>query len=363
MSISNAPSESRSVVIFHPFDAIAGSQRVAVDLARALQASGYSTDVRLGFGTDGFISRWQYVKRFLPFNNIIARKCLYPLWLLAVIPRNLSAVMRGELVWANTVHAAPAAILAIFLAPQRVVIQIHEIEFPRIFLYFIKFARRRGVTLLCVSEFQRVELGLDAQILPNCASVSVVKNEVWSDPTIVFTGNTSPEKGFSLFIEVAKCLSDTQLNPVAFLPSPQRCDAKLLAEAESAGITARFGVTDPAEMYENGYVSLLCTDPDQCTETFSLVAVESISCLVPVVSAGTKVAREILAGSLAIDVPTRDPNLISDEIRKLLSNTERYAHLVEACQSRRQEYTFERFKERIKCLMSQFTTGSDFDFQ
>lgn len=346
-----------SVVLIHPFDAIAGSQRVAINIAQALQADGYSADVRLGFGTDGFVSRWVGVKRFLGINNIKVRKLLYPLWLFAVVPRILRAVVNGEVVWANTIHAAPAAFLAILLAPRRVVIHVHEVEFPLVFMSFLRFAKRRGATLLCVSNFHRRALRLDAQILPNCVLVVVDERTPQRQPKLIFVGSTSAAKGFSLFIEVARRLSGSELTPVAFLPSPERCDPVLLAQAESAGIAVRYGVTDPKEMYEAGFLSLQCTDPHLSTETFSLVAVESMSCLVPVASAGTGVVKEILANALAFDVPTRDPEQIASKIRALLSESARYEGLVEACRVGRGEYTFERFQQRVQALVSRLAEG------
>lgn len=346
-----------TVLIMQPFDAIAGSQRIAVNIAQALQADGYSADVRLGFGSDGFVSRWAGVKRFLGINNIKIRKLLYPLWLFAVSPRVLRAVINREVVWANTIHAAPATFMALLLAPRRVVIHIHEVEFPFIFMRFLQFAKHRGATLLCVSDFQRQVLRLDAKILPNCVSVAVVARSPRRKPKLVFVGNTSVTKGFLLFINVAKSLSGSVLTPVAFLPSYERCDPVLLGQALSAGITIMYGVTDPIEMYEEAYLSLQCTDPDLATETFSLVAVESISCLVPVASTGAGVVKEILANALAFDVPSRDPERIASEIRTLLAEPARYEALIDACRVRRAEYTFERFQQGVQVLVTQLVEG------
>jgi glycosyltransferase involved in cell wall biosynthesis len=348
-----------SVVLLQPFDAIAGSQRVAVNVAQALEASGCRTEVHLGFGSDGFVSRLPGVRRFLDINRIAWRKLLYPVWLLAVVPRVLRAVGRGELVWANTVHAAPAAFVALVLAPRRVVIHVHEVDFPAVFMRFLRFAGRRGATLLCVSDFQRRALCLQAaRILPNSVSVTVEGAGAAQRPFLVFVGNTSVAKGFPLFIEVARRLSGTPLVPVAFLPSPERADPDLLARARAAGISVRFGVTDPATMYDGAFLSLLCTDPTLWTETFSLVAVESISCLVPVASGGAGVAREILADALAFDVPSRDPGHIADAVRALLAEPARHQALVQACRRRRGEFTPERFRQRVGALVAELSDGN-----
>ena len=341
-----------SVLIIHPFDAIAGSQRVAVNIAKALQTDGYSADVRLGFGSDGFLSRWKSTKTFLAINNRQFRKLLYPLWLLVIMPRMARAVFAGEVVWANTVHAAPATLLAVLLAPKRVVIQIHEIEFPHIFLTFIRFAARRGTTLVCVSDFQRRMLAIDAQVLPNCVSIPNIESQQIPACNLVYVGNTSAAKGFSLFIDVASLLVGSGLTPVAFLPDLKNSDLGLLAQAESAGVILHYGVTDSSRMYEGGYLSLLCTDPALSTETFSLVAVESISCLVPVASTGTRVVREILADALAFDEPTRVPEQIASAIRTLLSKPSDHARLVQACRIRRSEYSFHTFQQGLRDLVS-----------
>lgn len=347
-----------SVLLIHPFDAIAGSQRVAVNIAEALREDGYRTEVRLGFGSDGFVSKWPGVKRFLDVNNIKIRKLLYPLWLISVVPRILRAIVTGEVVWANTIYAAPAAFLALIFSPHRVVIHVHEVEFPHVFMIYLKFAAGRGATLLCVSDFQRRALDLDAQILPNCVSIGIEERVSLQQKKLVFVGNTSAAKGFTLFIEVARRLSDSELKPVAFLPSAKRCDPALLAKAKSAGIYLKYGVTDPKEMYEDGFLSIMCTDPNLSTETFSLVTVESMACLVPVASAGIGVVKEILSNALAFDVPSRDPEQITAEILALLSQPDRYAALVMACRLRRSEYSFERFQQHVHVLVTRLAKGA-----
>jgi len=340
-----------SILLINPFDAVAGSQRIAVNIVRALRTIECKLDVRLGFGSDGFLSRCSGVKRFLPTNNIKVRKFLYPLWLLILVPRVFISVISGEVVWANTIYAAPAAFLAVLFSPRRVIIHVHELDFPIIFTAFLSFAVHRGANLLCVSDFHRRELGLKAVILPN--SVSVTHDELvhQHQNRLVFVGNTSAEKGFSLFIEVVRCLSGCDLIPVAFFPSQEHCDTTLLLQAESVGIAVRYGVTDPNEMYEGGFLSLLCSDPELWRETFSLVSVESMCCLVPVASAGTKVVREILGNAFAFDVSSRDPVEIASEIRKLQLNTKRHEDLVLACRARRGEYMFEHFQQRVQTLI------------
>lgn len=346
-----------SVVIIHPFDAIAGSQRVAVTVAQALRSDGYQAELRLGFGTNGFVSQWPGVKRFLGVDNIRVRKLLYPLWLVTVTPRVLRAVVAGEIVWANTIHAAPAALVGLVLSPRRVVIHVHEVEFPRVFMSFLQLAKRRGATLLCVSDYHRRALRLDAEVLPNCVPMPVDDCALARRSRLVFVGNTSVMKGFALFVEVARRLCGSELTPVAFLASREQCDPSLLLQAKSAGIAVKFGVTAPEEMFDAGYLSLLCTDPGLWTETFSLVAVESMGCLVPVASAWAGVAQEILGPALAFEVPSRDPETIVQEIRALLSQPERYARLVQACRARRNEYSFERFQLRVRALVSRLADG------
>lgn len=345
-----------SVLLLHPFDAIAGSQRVVLNIAQALCNGGCSVDVRLGFGSNGFVSTWSGVRRFLDINNNTLRKILYPFWLIAIFPRVLRGVFNGEVIWANTIHAAPAVFAALIFVPHRVIIHVHEVNFPRLFMCFLRFAGRRGATLLCVSDFHKQLLKLDAQVLFNCVPFEVDHELSSGRTSLVYVGNTSPEKGFSLFIEVAKRLKSSVLISVAFLPSISRCDPSLVKAARIAGITVNFGVTDPEEMYRNGYLSLLCSDPTLCTETFSLVAVESMSCLVPVASAGSCVLKEILRDAQVFDVPDRDPDRIVSEINELLSNQFRYEAFVQACRTQRAEYSFDRFRQNVQRLVNYVAT-------
>lgn len=347
-----------AILLMHPFDAIAGSQRIAIDLARALQSGGCPVEVRLGFGSQGFVSQWPGVRRFLDINHIPTRKLLYPLWLFAMLPRVLLAVLAGEVVWANTIHAAPAACLALVLAPKRVVIHVHEVEFPVIFRALLRWATYRGATLLCVSDYHRRALGLDAQVLPNSVTLNADPPMQTPRSQLVFVGNTSALKGFALFIEVARQLEKAAgLTPVAFLPPAQLCEPALLREAQAAHVDLRHGVTDPRDMFGAAYLLLLCTDPARATETFSLVAVEAMSALVPVASAGTGVLKEVLGDALAFDVPSRDPVRMAAEVVALRSSPDRYQALVEACRARRGDYTFDRFRARVLALVARAASG------
>ena len=106
----------RHVLFVHPFDALAGSQRVALALIRAFYGLHCSVSVLLGFGSNGFLSRVDGVKVFLSVNHVGLRKALYPLWLAWMVARMLWAVWRREIVWANTIHVVPAVWVALALA-------------------------------------------------------------------------------------------------------------------------------------------------------------------------------------------------------------------------------------------------------
>ena len=339
-----------AVLLLNAFDAFAGSQRVAAALADLLEARGVAVELRLGFGCTGFISGRPRTSTFLPIDRISTRKLFYPLWLLSIMPRVLRVALGGGVVWANTVYGAPATLPALLFAPGRVVIHVHEIEFPTLFRWLLSFAVRRGATLVCVSKFQRTVLGLPALILPNGVGTTL------SPPPkrrcrFVFVGTTAPAKGFALFVSVARALTGSGLEPVAYLPSRQGANHSLLAEAESVGVALHFGVTDPDEMFADGFLSLLATDPALWTETFSLTCAESIWNLVPVVSAGTLVAAEIAGSALAFDVSDRDPAAIAAQVRALLADPVRFAALVDSCAAQRTEFSLERFGDRAAAIV------------
>lgn len=346
-----------SVLLIHPFDAIAGSQRVVLNIAQALYEAGYGLEVRLGFGSGGFVSRLRGVRRFLDVNRIALRKLLYPFWLLSIMPRVLRAAFGGEVVWANTVHAAPAVLAALLTCPRRVIIHVHEARFPGVLMRLLRYSRRRGATILCVSKTHREVLRLDAEVLLNCVTIETVDAPISLRTALIYVGSTSAEKGFALFIEVATCLSATDLVPVAFLPSDDRCDTAMVQAARSAGIRIEFGVTETGQMYDQAFLSLMCTDAGQCTETFSLVATESICHLVPVASAGSAVLKEIIGPALAFEAPDRDPNSIAAQILSLRADQARYERLVQACRDRRGDYAFERFAGSIRVIVGNLARG------
>ncbi len=342
--------DRRKILLVHPFDAHAGSQRVAQQVRDALNNLDHRCYVHLGFGTRGFVSAIPNVGRFLPLDDISWRKRLYPLWILALMPRILWAVCRREIVWANTVHAIPAVLLALCLAPRSVVLHLHEIEFPRLLHLLARWAARRGARVLCVSDVHRRELELSAEVLHNC--VTVRSDEALADPPILlFVGAMSRIKGFDLFVKVVHAIEPGTVRAIAYIPGVPVGAAELDAAACDAGIELHYGVIDPTVMYPGAALLLQCTDPTLCTETFSLVMAEALACGVPVGTTGMKVAAEILGDAWAFDVPDRDPYRIADHVRTLFADPVRLQDLREAARERRSRYAFPAFCERVEALL------------
>ena len=342
--------DSLEVFIVHPFDAHAGSQRVAQQVRDAIGSLGHKCRVHLGFGTRGFVSAIPDVRRFLPIDDIPWRKRLYPLWILALIPRILLAVGRREIVWANTVHAIPAVLPALWLAPKRVVLHLHEIEFPRLFHILAQWAVRRGARVLCVSDVHRRELGLQAEVLHNCVAIRS-DQEPDDPPILLFVGAMSLLKGFDLFIRVVRAIQPGTVRAIACIPRVPAGAIELDTAAREAGIELCCGISDPAGMYPGATLLLQCTDPTMWTETFSLVMAEALACGVPVGTTGMKVAAEILGDAWAFDVPDRDPHRIADHVSALLANPNRLQDLRGAALERRARYAFPAFCERVGELL------------
>lgn len=341
---------SRRVLLLHPFDAVAGSQRVAADLTRAFRGLGIASEVHLGFGGKGFVSKIDGVSRFLTLNNIMLRKVFYPFWIAAMIPRTLWMAWRGNVIWANTIHSIPAAIAALFLAPRRVILHIHEIEFPDLFMRVLCWAANRGAMVVAVSQLHAERLGVAAEVLPNCIDFSSdAKAE--QPPIIVFVGAISPLKGFPLFVEVVRRLRPGAVRAIAWVPQIPPASLAVANDAREAGVNLRIGATDPVEMFSGATLTLQCTDSAIGTETFSLVMVESMGCGVPVATTGMAVAPEILGDAWAFDVPSRDPDLIAYEIMTLLDNPPRLQALRAAARARRSHFSFEAFQTRVGKLL------------
>jgi glycosyltransferase involved in cell wall biosynthesis len=336
----------RSVLLLHPFDALAGSQRVAVALARALQGLGVPLQVYLGFGTNGFVSQLAGLHRFLSLNRIPLRKVMYPLWIIAMTPRMVGAACSGSLVWANTVHAIPAVLPMLWLAPNRVVLHMHEIEYPRLFQRLLCWAVARGAHVLCVSTLHQQQLGVPAHILPNCVDC-ISDTAPLEPPVLLFVGEVSALKGFPLFVDVARRLPSGRVRAVACVPQIPPSTRIWVEAAQEADVEIRCGFSEPREMFQGASLLLQCTDPSLWTETFSLVMAESLTCGVPVATAGTAVAREILGDAWAFDVPTRDPDHIAAEVLALLDDARRLQTLRTAARVRRAHFSFDTFQGRV----------------
>lgn len=340
------------LLLLNPFDAHAGSQRIGRDLAVLLRGAGHDVRVRLGFGGGGFLSELPGVATDLDLASVRVRKLLYPLWaLLVALPVAFSA-LRGRIVWANTIYAAPPALLAALLCPRRVALHLHEAGFPQTFKPILRLMARRGVWLICVSADHAARIGLPAKVLYNPVSISATDAASARD-RFLFVGTTQSSKGFALFVAVCAHVRDLPLRAAAYLSDEARHDQALVAAARDAGIDIVFGESNPDMLYRDGFLLLQASDPAFCNETFSLVAVEAMTRGVPVAGAGTTVLGEVLDGALAFDVPSRDPAEIADAIRALHADPARHDALRTAGRQRRAIFSEQAFIDRIEDLLGQ----------
>lgn len=339
-------------LVLNPFDAFAGSQRVACDTIDHLTEVGHDVAVRLGFGGGGFLTNLPATAIDFDISSISIRKLLYPLWALLVSLPVALAVLRGRMVWANTIYAAPPAFLAAMICPCRVVIHLHETNFPKLLLAVLHLMVRRGVLLLCVSADHAARIGLPATILYNSVTLPAHDADSVRD-RLLFVGTTQPMKGLALFVEVCEVLRDLPLRKVAYLSDEARHDVGLVERARRAGVDVVFNQSDPEVIYRDGFLLLQSTDPALWTETFSLVAVEAIARQVPVASAGVTVLEEVLGDALAFDVPSRDPTAIADLIQSLHGDPARHKTLRAACAIRRTAFSQDAFRDRLKALLLQ----------
>lgn len=340
------------LLLLNPFDAYAGSQRIGLDVIAALKAAGHAVQVKLGFGGNGFLSDLPGVAPDVRTNNIRLRKVLYPFWsLLSAAPVAL-LVLRGGIAWANTVYAVPPVLLAALIRPRKVVIHLHEVTFPSIFLPLLRFVVRRGVRLVCVSSDQASRIGLPATILYNAVKLPAVPVQSRRD-RLLFVGTTQAIKGFSLFVDVCQFLAGHPLQKVAYLSDKARHDQSLVAKAQAAGIQIVFGESDAALLYRDGFLLLQATDPALWIETFSLVAVEAMAWQVPVAGAGTSVFSEVLGDAMAFNVESRDPAAISDAIKMLYADPVRQDVLRSACIHQRTIFSERIFSQRIYQIIKQ----------
>jgi len=346
----SVPGHKQSVLLLHPFDALAGSQRVAVAVARALQGLGVPLQVYLGFGTNGFVSQLTGVHRFLGVNRIPLRKALYPLWIIAMAPRMVWAACRGSLVWANTVHAIPAVLPMLWVAPNRVVLHLHEIEFPRLFQRLLVWAAARGAHVLCVSNLHRQRLGVPAHVLPNCVGHSSDTTPL-EPPVLLFVGAVSALKGFPLFVDVARRLPPARVRAVACVPDIPPSAHSWAEAAQAANVEICCGLSEPLQMFAGASLLLQCTDSSLWTETFSLVMAESLAYGVPVATAGMAVAPEILGDAWAFDAPTRNPEQIAAAVLDLLNDPPRLQSLRAAARARRAHFSFHAFQGRVADML------------
>lgn len=347
----------QKVLFIQPFDAHAGSQRVGHAVVTAFTRAGVEVSTRVGFGGRGFLSELPGVRPDIHCTHVPIRKLLYPLWVaLALVPTAWAAA-RGRLVWANTVYAITPALLAILMVPKQTIIHLHETIFPRPFNFLLRLAAWRGSTIVCVSADQAQRLGLAAEILPNPVGPPA-KDGTSREDRLIFVGTTRPIKGFSLFISVCERLTDVGLRKAAYLSDEDGHDRALVETARSLGIDIVLGERSLDAIYADGFLVLLCTDPRLWIETFSLVAAEAVTRLVPIAGTGITVLGEVVGEALAFDDPTRNPDLIARSISELYNDPARAAALRAACAERRPQFAEEVFADRILALARNRRTAS-----
>ncbi|MBV8971079.1 MAG: hypothetical protein JO290_02180, partial [Sphingomonadaceae bacterium] len=339
----DGPSARADVTLIQAFDAHAGAQRVAAQLAAAFRAGGARVGLWLGFGGSGFTSDIGTTWCFLKLERPRTRKIAYPLWLAAVNLAALGPLLRGGVVWTNSIAAVPAAGPFLLFAPRRLVIHLHETRIPPVAHRIVAWAARRGATVLVVSNYHRTRLALDCQVLSNAVDAAGPVAAGVRD-RLVFIGTARAMKGFPLFLAVAARLADAPLDPHAFLAaSPNPPTSSDLAAAAAVGVSVTVGETRPGVMLSRGFLFLQLTDPALWDETFSLVTAEAVAHGVPVGGAGARVLAEVAGDALAFDAASRNPDEIAGEIRALLADPARHARLVAACGFERERFTMTRF--------------------
>lgn len=349
------------IILVNPFDAYAGSQRVASRLVSSFQSLGYGCDILSGFGGSGFLADLNPSFTFSRTENIRKRKALYPFWIILSNFLIMVALIRRRqtIAWANTIYAVPSLMMAMIFFPRKLVIHIHENDFPAILRHTLRFASRRGARILAVSAYHARKLGL--------GSINVLPNAVGDAPPpdhgpgsrLLFVGSAQPMKGLPLFREIVAELQHAdslKAKPVAYLAGLARdASAEILSDLAETGIQAVFGETRTEMIFADGWLYLQLTDPALADETFSLVTAEAVWHCVPVGAAGADVVNEVAAGAIAFNIASRDARAIAEAILNLQNDPDAYARLVAGCEERRKDYAQHLYQQRVDELLRAVT--------
>jgi glycosyltransferase involved in cell wall biosynthesis len=346
-------SPSQHVHIVHPFNGYSGAQRVAQHLLRAMTALRIPVDLRVGFGENGFLTDDQPSMVWLAVNSVPLRKLLYPVWLFWMNMWCLLQAARGNFIWLNTIHALPAATLLWLINPNNALIHLHEATFPKVFHWLLRVAQWRGLQTVCVSDFHRRTLNVDATVLPNCVwhETPQFNQTETSRSAVVFVGAATRMKGFDLFLDVANALGPTFCCRAYLACQSNQLPTEFEAAIRQSGADMHYGKTNPATFFGDAWLTLMLTDPKRATETFSLVAAESVFFGVPVASSGSAVVAELCSDALAFDEPSRRADLIADQIITLHKDNERQRLLGAACARRSADLGSNQFIQNVGALL------------
>lgn len=357
------------IVFVHLLNDRSGSPRVLRNVMNVLADCDGNQQLFLGSGGDGFlgqalarVTRYRYRRhphRLATLLSYLASQCAL-LWKLS----RSRDIDRDAVVYVNTLLPFAAAIYG-RLTGKRVIYHLHEAGMrPRLLYRFLMaVARFCADRTICVSDFHRRQLGLEAD-----ATARTVLNSV--DSALFARGlatgyqpvrdglfnvcmlcSLRDYKGVPEFLHLASRLaSDQRIRFQLVLSDEAQAVRRYFAGRElPANLTLRLAVQDTADVYAQAGLVMSLTRVDQCQETFGLTLLEAMSFGIPVIAPPVGGPAELVDdGVHGYLIDSRDADALLAAVVRLAASEALCMELSENCRKRAQSLSPQAFATHLR---------------
>lgn len=318
----------KKILVLHPFDSFAGSQKVTVGAIKVFEGSFDRIISLVVLGGGGFLASSSNSKFLFNVSRGIVRKVLYVLTAPFISVLVLFYIFLGFRIYASTYYSTPYLLLASIVRPSWVILHVHEIEVPSVLRRFGEFLSSRGCKLLFVSDLHRRRIALAGAIVHNFSDSNFgdlyLETRV-SRTRLIFVGAPTKSKGFDFFASVTRELVGPNVEALAFIGD------SIIPDASACNGHIKFftSVYCEEKIFSGKTLLLVCSDANLVTETFSLSCMEALKHGALVCNFGSDVCSEIFGAYLVIDDSTRDVKAAVVKLKLVLDTFHDYRKLRE----------------------------------
>lgn len=289
----------KNIVCFHLFNDYSGSPKVLKGVLKGLAANGH--EIKLYTSRGGVLDELkglenivleQYNYRFA--RNVFIRTLRYA-WVQVLISMYALRYMfrRDVVFYINTILPVGPALVG-RLTGKKVLYHYHEnakakSRFYRLLAWFMK---RLAHEVICVSEYQKIQLGYNGRVttIPNSLQQEFAQRlkpdatRAFADKRVLMLGSLKRYKGTDEFIGLARMLPQFNFELVL---NEEIANIEAYLKAGKIEVPSNLVIhprqNDVAQFYNRASLVLNLSNKDLFIETFGLTALEAMTAGLPVI--------------------------------------------------------------------------------